>query len=320
MNSKSNIMQLKLFGLPVIESLDDFSFYTHLSKKHLFQHSKFSNKYYKTYPVSKGNGKSRTISQPSKSLKVVQSWILFYILNKLKVSPSCKGFEKGLNILDNASPHLNATAILSLDIKDFFPSIPANKIYNIYRILGYNSVISTIFTNLCCYNNSLPQGSPCSPKLSNIVCLRMDSRIQGYVSEYGIVYTRYADDLTFSSFSPNKLSKLIPVIRSIIKTDEFKLNDSKTRIVGTSRAKRVTGLIVADSKIGIGKKKYKLIRSKIHHLTLKKNIKNFKLLEHVRGYLAFMKSVDQDRYDNLLKYINVLKQKHSKELISKLNV
>lgn len=309
-------------GLPVIESLDDFSYYTHLSKKYIFRHSKFSDKYYKTFYLSKKNGGKRLIAQPSKSLKVLQSWILFHILNRLKVSDSCKGFEKGKNILDNVNPHHNASVVLSLDIENFFPSIPANKVYTIFSTLGYNSTVSTICTNICCYNNSLPQGSPCSPKLSNLICLRMDSRIQGLVGKRGIVYTRYADDLTFSSFSPNpnKLSFLIPIIKTIAEDEGFNLNDSKTRIIGTSKAKKITGLIVSDSGVGIGKKQYKLLRTKIHSLTQKENSKNFELLNHINGYLAFLRSVDYKRHDRISEYIFSLQEKYPQMLISRLKI
>lgn len=299
-------------GLPVINDLGDFSRFTHLSTKLLFKLSKFSDKYYKTYPIKKNKGGERIISQPSKALKALQSWILHNILNKVNVSEVSKGFEKGSSILDNASPHLNANAILVIDIENFFPSISTQKIYTIFHSLGYNSLISTIFKNICCYNGSLPQGSPCSPKLSNIVCFRLDSRIQGYVNKKGIIYTRYADDLTFSSTHPNRLRTLLPFLEKILKEEGFNLNADKTRVMGNSRAKKVTGLIISDSDVGIGKRAYKKLRAKIFQLSTAENIKNYKLLSHVQGYLSFLKSVDKIRYQRAITYITYLKIKNPK--------
>lgn len=318
MKSKSKSMQLKMIGIPVIENLEDFSNCTHLSKGLLYKLSRFSNMYYKTYEIPKANGKKRLISQPARPLKAIQAWILVNILGLLKVSPSCKGFEKGTSIVENANPHVGANAILVIDIDNFFPSIGANKVYNIFHSIGYNSLISTVFTNICTYSGTLPQGSPCSPKLANLTCLNLDARIQGLVGKKHIVYTRYADDMTFSSFSPNKLAKIFPMIETIINEEGFKLNLSKTRFIGTSKAKKVTGLIVNDDEVGIGKKQYRILRSKIHHLALSENINNFKLLIHVKGWLAFLKSVDYKRYMKTIKYIDGIKLKYPKMLIEKL--
>src|SRR5256885_1180224 len=104
MSKLTNTFRLNMLGLPVIQDLDDFSNVTHISKFTLYQLSKNSDKYYKTYTIPKKNGKGRLISQPSKKLKGLQSWILINILNRLSVSSSCKGFEKGSSTFNNAEP------------------------------------------------------------------------------------------------------------------------------------------------------------------------------------------------------------------------
>lgn len=309
---------LNMLGLPAIQTLDDFSILTHISKYTIYQLSFNSEKYYKTYSIKKKSGKKRTISQPSRKLKGLQSWILVHILNKVKVSSSCKGFEKNSSTLDNALPHKGTTIILSLDLKDFFPSISRKQIYNIFKSLGYNSNISTILTNICTYNNSLPQGSPCSPKLANLVTWRLDLRIQGYVGKRGINYTRYADDLTFSGLSPAKVVKILPMVKSIIKNEDFEVNNAKTRIAGSSRAKIVTGLVISGDNIGIGKQKYKKLRAKIHHLTSVNEQDNQKLFYEVCGWLSYLNSVDQKRLIQVKKYIHQLSQKHPKTLVAQL--
>ncbi len=307
-----------MFGLPVIQTIDDFSEITHISNYTIYQLSIHSDKYYKIFTVPKKSGGLRTICQPSKKLKGLQSWILVNILNKLKVSGSCKGFEKGTSTVDNALPHKDANAILTLDLKDFFPTVKRNQIYSIFNSVGYNKTIATILTNICTFKGALPQGSPCSPKLANLSTWTLDLRIQGYVGKRGINYTRYADDLSFSGLSPVKVVKIIPMIKKIIENEKFEINHSKTRIAGSSRAKTVTGLIIADSGIGIGKNKYKDLRAKIHHLTLPSEQTNTSLLNEVSGWLSYLNSVDKKRYLKANKYIHDLMTKFPTTLLSKI--
>lgn len=316
---KTEIIKLNMLGLPVIQSLDDFSVVTHISKYTIYQLSYHSNKYYKTYEIPKKSGGKRTISQPSKKLKGLQSWILVNILNKIQVSPSCKGFRKGSSTLDNALPHIGANTILNLDLKDFFPTVTAKQVYNIFKTIGYNKLIATVFTNICTYKETLPQGSSCSPMLANLTAWTLDLRIQGYVGKRGISYTRYADDLSFSGLNPTKVIKIIPMIKEIINDENFIVNHKKTRIASSARAKIVTGLIINEDSVGIGKQKYKDLRAKIHHLTLSHEQANEKLLYHVGGWLSYLNSVDKERFKKAKKYISELTKKHPKTLVAKLD-
>ncbi len=308
-----------MLGLPIIQSLDDFTVVIHISKYTIYQLSHNSDKYYKTYELPKKSGGKRTICQPSKKLKGLQSWILVNILNKIQVSSSCKGFRKGSSTLDNALPHIGSNAILNLDLKDFFPTVSSKQVFNVFKTIGYNNLIATVFTNICTYDGRLPQGSPCSPMLANIVAWTLDLRIQGYVGKRGISYTRYADDLTFSSLNPSKIIKIIPVIKTIIEDENFIVNHKKTRIASSARAKVITGLIVNEDNVGIGKQKYKELRAKIHHLTLPKEQTNEKLLNHVNGWLSYLNSVDKERYGKAKKYLSELTKKHPTTIIAKLD-
>ncbi len=317
--AKTEIIKLNMLGLPVIQSIDDFSIETHISKYTIYQLSHNSDKYYKTFEIPKKSGGTRTICQPSKKLKGLQSWILVNILNKIQVSPSCKGFRKGSSTLDNALPHVGANTILNLDLKDFFPSVTTKQVYNVFKTIGYNKLIATVLTNICTYKEMLPQGSPCSPMLSNLTAWNLDLRIQGYVGKRGISYTRYADDLSFSGLNPSKVVKIIPMIKTIIDGENFAVNHKKTRIASSARAKFVTGLIVNEESVGIGKQKFKELRAKIHHLTLPTEQKNEKLLYHVGGWLSYLNSVDKERLKKAKKYISELTKKHPTTLIARLD-
>ncbi len=317
--SKTDSIKLSMLGLPVIKTVDDFSNITHVSKYTIYQLSNHADKYYKTYTIPKKSGKLRTICQPGKKLKGLQSWILVTILNKLRVSSSCKGFEKGSSTADNVEPHKGATAVLTLDLKDFFPTVKRNQVYSIFKTIGYNTTISAILTNLCTFEGALPQGSPCSPKLANLSAWTLDIRIQGYVGKRGITYTRYADDMSFSALSPSKIVRIIPMISSIIKDENFEVNTAKTRIAGAARAKKVTGLIIADDNYGIGRQKYKELRSKIYHLTLPVEQTNTKLLHEINGWLAYLNSVDKKRLHKAREYITELVSKHPTTLVARLH-
>jgi len=314
MNAQSKI-QLRFHNLPVIETLEDFSDITHISKYSLYHLSKESYRYYKCYEIPKKSGGKRFVCQPSYRLKGLQSWVLVNILNKLSTSESCVGFEKGTSIADNARSHVEANTVLNMDIKDFFPSITRNKVFNVFKSIGYNNLISTILTNICVYNERLPQGSPCSPKLANLISLKMDIRIQGFVGKRGITYTRYADDLTFSGLNPNSVARIIPIITQIINEEGFQVNEKKTRIAGSSRAKIVTGLVLSEGEFGIGRNKYKVLRAKIYQIATDKVALESKEFESVKGYLAFLKSVDEKRYKKVIYYIKNLSKINENETL-----
>jgi len=313
--NNNGIIKLNMLGLPVIQTLDDFSLITHISKYTIYQLSEKSDFYYITYNIPKKSGKPRIICQPSRKLKGFQSWILANILDKTKVSNSCKGFEKKSSTLHNAIPHKGANSLLTIDLKDFFPTITSKQVFNIFKTIGYNDLISTILTNICTYKGFLPQGSPCSPKLANLSAWKLDLRIQGYVGKRGINYTRYADDLSFSGLNPVNVVRIIPMISQIIESENFIINHSKTRVASSARAKIVTGLVISDENIGVGQKKYKNVRAKIHHLTFPKEMGNVKLLNEVGGWLAYLNSVDEERLSKANKYINELYIKYPNSMI-----
>ncbi|MDL1978455.1 MAG: retron St85 family RNA-directed DNA polymerase [Deltaproteobacteria bacterium] len=310
MPTPSDHFRLALLGLPSINSLDEFSATTHLSKGLIYKLSKYGNNYYFVYDIPKKNGGNRKISQPCKELKALQAWINRNILQRLSVSLACKGFEKNTCIADNAYPHIGANAVMTLDIEDFFPSVKINQVWSVFRAVGYSHRMAAILASICTFEGTLPQGSPASPKLANLVCLHLDYRILGYVGKKGVIYTRYADDFSFSSHSSTTLLKIFPFVKGIIKSEGFELNTAKTRLFGPGRQHRITGLIVNEIAVGIGRKKLRCIRSKVHNLCKYSKGKTPKQkLNHVIGWLSFVNGVDEKRRDSLNEYIKKLKIK-----------
>ena len=168
--------------------------------------------------------------------------------------------------------------MLTIDLSNFFGTITDIQVYNVFKSIGYNKLISTTLTNVCTCESSLPQGSPCSPKLANLITWKLDKRIQGFVGKRGITYTRYADDLSFSGLHPSNTIQILPMVKSIIEDEGFFINQKKTRVAGASRAKRITGLVVSNNRFGVVKTKYRILRSKIFYLTKPKEQKNTVLL------------------------------------------
>jgi retron-type reverse transcriptase len=269
MAKPSDRIRLQLLGLPTIDSLQDLSSLTHISEGLIFRLCKFSDHFYKTYEIKKKRGGVRNIAQPSCEMKALQGWILRNLLDRLHVSSAAKGFEKQSGILDNASPHRGSNAVLCIDLEDFFPSIKINQVWSVFRTVGYSAKISATLASMCCFQGRLPQGAPTSPKLANLVSLRLDRRLLGFVGKKSIVYTRYADDLTFSGLSVSKLVACFHFIRFIVDSEGFKINEDKTRLAGPARQHRITGLVLNDENVGIGRKKLKKLRAEILGLAFK---------------------------------------------------
>lgn len=304
--TSNSIYHLKNLGLPALTSLDEFAHAMKLGSNTVRSLSISSNSRYKTYKEPKKSGGFREIAQPCRELKAVQSWVLRNILDKLNSSPYSKGFEKGKSILDNAQPHAGASYLLSMDLENFFPSIGAYKVYGIFRSIGYNKEMCKLLTNLCTYDGYLPQGAPSSPKLANLTCSRLDARIHGYAGPKGITYTRYADDITLSAHSAVKIEKAKAFIGTIVYEEGLKVNKSKTKICGTKRQKKVTGLVLSGNNVGIGQKKYRELRSVLHHIFVGRSIE----YDFVNGWLAFIYSVDKKAYKQLKLVIESLSKKY----------
>lgn len=304
----SKVFRLRNLGLPVMSTLGDMSREMRLSSEVLNLLIYRADEFYKVYSLAKkGSGKGvRTICQPSRKLKALQAWVLRNILDKLHSSPFSTGFEKGQSIKDNATPHVGSNFMLNIDLEDFFPNISANKIYTVFSSLGYNQKIASALTKICCYKNNLPQGSPASPKLANLVCIKLDHRIQGYSGMRGIVFTRYADDITLSAQTLIKINKAKDFLLSIVPNEGMIVNKSKIVISGPRRQKKVTGLIISHDSLGIGREKYREIKSKIHYLAVGRPSD----IEHVRGLLSFVRSVDEKNYRRLIGFAQKMSKKY----------
>ena len=226
--------------------------------------------HYQEFWMRKRSGGYRMISAPDKDLQAIQSTIYSRILSSVTiVHPAAVGFRCGRSVVDNAAPHLGKRYVLKMDIHDFFGSIRSPRVRQTFKKIGYPENVSKVLGALCCLHRHLPQGAPTSPALSNIVGYEMDRKLAALAAEYGLTYTRYADDLTFSGDVFPK-EQIIPQVKRIIRDEKFEPNHKKTHFMNQSSKKIITGVSVASGvKLTIPKSKKREIRKNVYFILTK---------------------------------------------------
>lgn len=295
-------------NLPKLQNIHSLSREINISVYTLNKISFNIERNYKEITVDKKSGGERTISIPSKKLKLIQLWILRSILEKVPFENSATAFRKKTNIKKNLEKHSGKDFFLCLDIENFFGSIEAKNVNNFFQTLGYNKNVSFILTKFCTYKGALPQGGVTSPLLSNILNVQLDKRLNGFLSPKGIIYTRYADDIILSSNHPDKLMKVKKRAEDIISDQGYSINSKKTRLLRIGSQRKIVGLVYSDNQnIGIGRKKKRELRAKIYDYETNPLTKI--PLNHLLGWMSFIKDVDPNGYEQLNKYWINLKEK-----------
>ncbi|MDV4102476.1 reverse transcriptase [Elizabethkingia anophelis] len=286
-------------NIPVIYNTSHFSSLVGYKKEYIKKAVFFTDSFYTEYKIKKKNGKVRTISEPLPSLKEIQIWILQNILQQVKVSPFAKAYRKKVSITENLRFHPNQPKLFTLDIKDFFPSINSESVENIFKSLGYSNLISNLLAKLCTKDNSLPQGAPTSPYISNLFFLSADSEISEYCKINSIRYTRYADDLTFSgNFNENEL---LSFIKRITSKFGLELHPDKIKMMTPNQRQTVTGIVVNEKPQVVFHKRNK-IRQEIYFIKKfglidhmkHKGIKNRNYIEHLLGKVNFIIQINNN--------------------------
>ena len=231
---------------------------------------------YKEFEIPKKSGGTRRITAPTGKLKDVQKCISVLVAPYYQVPDCVHGFAEGKSVASNASMHTAKNYVLNIDLKDFFPTITYTRVVKSLKELGFNDEVSDIIARLCTIpmwdeqnqmlRNSLPQGSPASPLLSNIVCISLDRRLSGLAKRFRLTYSRYADDITFSSDHSvyAKDSEFLKELENIVESSGFKINEKKTRLQKKGSRQDVTGLIVGE-KINTYRQFTKNLRAAVFH-------------------------------------------------------
>lgn len=228
---------------------------------------------YKEFKIKKKKSGKRKISEPSEILKAVQRTLndflqtYYYWIKPAEVNGFVIHLDKKLvncNIVENARVHVGKKHLLNLDIKDFFSSISTYQIYQLFlsEYFQFEDRLAQVLALLTTYERQLPTGAPTSPVLSNFICLGLDRALKSFADEHELVYSRYADDLTFSS-DRFIHSDVILDVMNILKKHAFEINPKKIRMKASHSKQVVTGITVND-KVNVDRKLLKKVRAMLH--------------------------------------------------------
>lgn len=197
-------------------------------------------------------GKRRPISRPRRKLDFIQRRIKDRILSRIAVSDSAHGWTKGRSHITHSSQHVGKDVLVTLDIKDFFPSIHFSRVYRLFVSLGCSPDVARLLTQLTTCDYRLPQGTSTSPAIANLILKPLDRRLEKLEGLYGIQYSRCGDDICISGKCG--AAKLKSLVVKIVKQEGFRANKDKIRVQRKHQRQQVTGIIV-NEKLNIPREK-----------------------------------------------------------------
>ncbi len=310
--------ELNTFYLLTIEEPRELCKFLNTSYYHL--EKLINNPVYNNYTIKKKKGGERQISAPEEQLKKIQKRLNYFLqayylmikpneIHGFVVNPHYLG--RRCNILENAKVHIGKKFVLNIDLKDFFPNISSMQVKQVFTsdYFRFNEQIATAITLLTTYESKLPIGSPASPVISNFICIQLDNTLKKFAEATGLTYTRYADDLTFSSNTEISNDTILNII-NLIRKNNFEVNEKKLRLKTANRKQTVTGITV-NEKANVDRKLLKKVRAMLHDLTKngidKATQKHFNLKSEVD-------TRHKEKFINRLKgYINFVGQVKGKE-------
>jgi hypothetical protein len=293
LSQDANVEELQRRNLPVLRTPQDLANWLNIPLGKLAwlmdrfteygkpNNTRQSHYHYRWLPKKKGG--YRMLEIPKQSLKQIQSQILVQILDRCPPHSSAHGFNVGCSIVTNATPHVDQNILVKYDLDNFYTRIRFSRVVAIYRTLGFSREVSLWLTRLTTTaaptnlitppdasvgivapytSRHLPQGAPTSPALANLSAYSLDVRLTGMAHSFGAVYTRYADDLTFSGdhqFKRN-LSIFIPLVEQIISAEKFLINKKKRKFIRQNQRQTVTGIVV-NSHLGINRKDFDKLKA-----------------------------------------------------------
>ncbi|MBN9298258.1 MAG: RNA-directed DNA polymerase [Filimonas sp.] len=319
-NTVSDSTILQQFGLPVFPNIPSLANAMQVDlatlRYLLYQRKVSRTNHYHVFEVPKKSGGKRRISAPKKQLKKLQLWVLNNVLCHLPNETVAHGFIRQRSIVTNAAPHVGKDIIVNVDLKDFFPTITYARVKGVFKKLGYSEQQAIIFALICTQAETeevemdgvkyyvqngkrcLPQGSPASPAISNIIAYKLDKKIQGLAAKLNFAYTRYADDLTFSTTNDNakQITKLLYLIKKIVTAEGFEVHPGKTHIMRKGGQQKVTGIVV-NKQLNVERSQLRKFRALLHNLQMNGwkdqqwgNAKH--LVNAVEGYINFVNMVN----------------------------
>ena len=257
MNKLHNIKDRREFAIALSIPLKDLTYV--LYEEHV-------GKFYKTFEIPKKSGGTRVIHASTGILKHMQQSLCEILNSSVKSNNISHGFQKGKSIYTNASVHRNKRFVLNVDLSDFFDSFHFGRVRGFFKNnkdFLCSEEITLLIAQIACYQGKLPQGAPSSPVITNLICGSLDFRISKLCKKYKLDYTRYADDMTFSTNNIYFLrdnENFIKELTSVVVRSGFKINEKKTRLLFKDSRQEVTGVIV-NKKLNAPREYYKKTRA-----------------------------------------------------------
>lgn len=241
-----------------LKSVEELRKYLQIGEKELAYITRYRIHRYNITNIPKKRGGFRTIMIPESRLKHIQRKIQSLLEKVYIPRKPVHGFTKNRNAITNANAHVARPFILNIDLKNYFGTITSNRVKGMLIKIGIPTIVAENICNITTLFNQLPQGAPTSPILANMVTFKMDRELTTFAKNNNYRYTRYADDITFSSYTepkalfnettpPSGLIKkenLSQTLTGIIASNSFLINEEKLRYSGKGAKKEVTGLII----------------------------------------------------------------------------
>ncbi len=289
-----------------MQIIEKISIATGLSRRYLKQLANNSDLKYIRYSIAKKSSKQndrRVIFHPFRKLKLIQSWLAKNIFKPLPIHNNVYSYREDVSIKNLADKHVGNDYLLRIDFKDFFPSLSDGDIKSLlaFHYKDFNQESLEFIASICCKGGGLPIGAPSSPVISNALLYDLDLLWSYKAEELGATYSRYADDIYFSSNQKGILSGLFEEFKEYIQTMQtpsLQINHEKTIFTSRKRRRMVTGLILTtDRKISIGRDRKRKIKALMHHFS--QGTLPPKEIQYLKGMISFVKSVEPSFIEGL---------------------
>ena len=304
------------------------------------EHEKLRNYRYRWTP--RRNRLPRLIEAPKARLKEVQRWVLREILNHVPVHDAAHGFAAGRSVLTHAVAHTGQAIVLRMDLRDFFASVSAGRVYGIFLTLGYDRSLAHTLTGLCTntiptmvWNATarpsqpqmiqahfwlgrrlatphLPQGAPTSPALANLAAFALDRRLSGLGGAFNLSYSRYADDLVLSGprLTHRANRTLLENVGRIVREEGFRVNRDKTGLRTAAQRQLVTGVVV-NAHPNVARPEYDRLKAILHRVAVDgpgsyDPGRPVDLRAHLRGQVAWVNAVNPRRGEKLRRLLDTI--------------
>lgn len=282
-----------------VDQINEFANFVGVDREMIDEILSDTKKHYSRFFIWKDEAhtKKRWIEAPDEILKSIQNKILHGILYRSAPTKYAHGFVHKRSIVSCAKEHTGKNFVLKLDLKNFFPSITRDMVYGaMYEEIKPETVNIIIpALEMCLMDGRLPQGAPTSPALSNIVCKPLDLIFSGLAQKYEMAYTRYADDLIFSS-NDDRIYKMIPIIKSIITKFGLVVNEKKVKVLKKHQRQTVTGLVVnADGKTSVRRRNRMNLRAYMHQILIGKKPIDRVNINRLRGNVNLINMANPDQ-------------------------